>query len=759
MAPVKRIMPLLGVVVTVLLTAGCAASFNSRGLNLVAEANYSQVVKEFEPKDANLSGMPFEQLLYLCSSYAELKNYRKLFPCLDVAQAKVDRGDFIADTWNHSATPARMKNIAYLELGQYDDAIKAGEYSARVIEEKDLKGYDKIKTLENLGLAYALAGKSDKATAVAKELADMYMGYPNMLLKDDQNVALGKIYIALQRYQDAIDRLSYKFENSNTFLKTISGWDVFTNNKITFEFMKNKCLFEVGRLAEAKQGYDELLRYAYIRDRGEMYWNILYDRGRIAEKENDLPAAATFYEKAVDVIEEQRSTINTEASKIGFAGDKQAVYQRLIAVLYQTGQFEKAFVSVERSKSRALVDLLASKNDFAVKTGDGQQVRAILDSRDRSEAALLAMDKSLDKSGSRGIAVKAKGELQTSAPELSSLVTVTASSVAAIRTSLPDRETLLEYYYFGNEIYAFVISSDGLQCVKLNGDGLVADVEAFRQSLESAAATRYRELGQKLYQRLFKPLEGALKQKSLVIVPHGVLHYLPMNALFDGNGYLIDRYQIRLMPSASAITFLREKKADKNGGILAFGNPDLGDPRLDLAFAQKEAVAVAATRPNSKIFLRKDATEEVLRRYGNSFTYIHFATHGQFNPDAPLQSALLLAPNGQASGMMTVDKLYAMQLDVNLVTLSACETGLSKVANGDDLVGLTRGFLYAGSSSIVASLWKVDDLATSLLMTTFYQELRKTDKREALRTAQLKTRKKYPHPYYWASFQLTGALW
>ena len=97
-----------------------------------------------------------------------------------------------------------------------------------------------------------------------------------------------------------------------------------------------------------------------------------------------------------------------------------------------------------------------------------------------------------------------------------------------------------------------------------------------------------------------------------------------------------------------------------------------------------------------------------------------------------------------------------MKLDADLITLSACETGLSKIANGDDLVGLTRGFLYAGSSSIVASLWKVDDLATAQLMTRFYNEMDRADKREALRTAQLETKKKYPHPYYWASFQLIG---
>jgi CHAT domain-containing protein len=106
--------------------------------------------------------------------------------------------------------------------------------------------------------------------------------------------------------------------------------------------------------------------------------------------------------------------------------------------------------------------------------------------------------------------------------------------------------------------------------------------------------------------------------------------------------------------------------------------------------------------------------------------------------------------------MLTADKLYSLELNVDLVTLSACETGLSKIANGDDLVGLTRGFLYAGSASIVASLWQVDDLATSQLMSRFYRGLDKIDKREALRTAQLETRKTFGHPYYWASFQLTG---
>ena len=194
----------------------------------------------------------------------------------------------------------------------------------------------------------------------------------------------------------------------------------------------------------------------------------------------------------------------------------------------------------------------------------------------------------------------------------------------------------------------------------------------------------------------------------------------------------------------------------KAGDILAFGNPDLGDPKYNLFYAQNEAIAVSKTRPHSKVFLRKEATETALKKFGNGFNYIHFATHGEFDEDKPLNSAILLAMDAENDGKLTVDKLYSMKLDADLITLSACETGLGKIANGDDVVGLTRGFLYAGASSIVASLWKVDDLATSALMKGFYDALKKTNKREALRQAQLQNKKQYPHPYYWASFQLTG---
>jgi len=649
-----------------------------------------------------------------------------------------------------------MRAAAYVELGQYEEAIKAAEASYKIIMDKKLERYDRIQTLEILGMVYGLAGMKDKAEVTIGKLKGILSSGSLGSLEDHINIALARIFITLKKYQEAINVLSYKFEDSNTLVKAVTGWDVFMSQKISFEFMKNKSFFEVGRMTEAKEGYDTLLRYPYIGNQGEIYWNILFDRGRIAEKEGHLKGAIDFYRKAVDVVEQQRASINTEASKIGFVGDKQALYHNLIRALCQDNENEKAFEYVERAKSRSLVDLLASKKDFAVKGGNQREIMDVLARNDLAEAEAIIQDASRDRNQTRSIQIKSREELQNKAPELASLVTVTSPSIADLKSLIPNEEALIEYYYRDKEMYAFVLSAGALHLFKLDSQDLPEDIQQFRKLIETPDSNQFMDISKKLYQRLFRPLESVVGKGAIIIVPHGALHYLPMNALYDGNGYLIDRYRIRLMPSASAIKYLRKSKAEKSGGILIFGNPDLGDPQGNLEYAQREATDIAHIRPNSRVLLRKEATEGALRQYSNSYSYLHFATHGQFNVQAPLKSALLLAPDSQHNGMLTVDKLYSLNLNADLVTLSACETGMSKIATGDEMVGLTRGFFYAGSSSVVASLWKVDDLATAYLMTRFYKELDLKDKRDALRIAQLETKRRYPHPYYWASFQLTG---
>ncbi len=755
------------VLLILIVLLGCA----SEREQLIYSANYAEVQKRVEAEIRQTGRADSAKLRPLCDAYAALKRYDRLFECCDRLEANIRKGDkygvslddtagsmpFFGDApremyarmphvyWDISSWPSLLRSQAYLELGQYRKAIEEAKKVYVMVPMTDMERIVQMRVCSILGLAYALEGDRENTYKVAARLDKLRL--PSVL-KIDQNIALARIYLGLGDFPRALDAIQRE------------GSTYYAFQEFHQQFMLNKCLLETGRVADAKRGYDVLLKIPQMKDSGELYWIILFDRGRIAEKEGDVNSAVTFYRQAVDVIEQARASIHTDANKIGFVGDKQAVYHHMIAALCKNGQYEKAFEYVERAKARALVDVLATKKDFAIKRGNEQEIRTALAMNDSAEYEAILQDKSIDKSKTRSIQVKTREDLQKQAPELASLVAVTSPSVADLQSLISGEESLVEYYYRDKDMYAFILSDGGLQTIKLNSDGLMENIQAFRKLVETpganAATGAFTGVSEQLYKRLFQPLERSLRKRNLVLVSHGALHYLPFYALHDGTGYLIDRYSIRMMPSASAMKYLGVKKTARAGGVLIFGNPDLGDPKQDLEYAQKEANEVARIVPNSKVFVRKEATEEALRRNCKDFNYIHFATHGQFNPEAPLKSALFLAPDAGHSGLLTVDKLYSLNLDADLVTLSACETGLSKVANGDDLVGLTRGFFYAGSSSIVASLWKVDDLATSQLMTSFYLELRKTNKQEALRKSQLETKKKYPHPYYWASFQLMG---
>ena len=762
----------------------------------MATSRYEELEKIGERETEGLKDIPSPKLMPLCMAYAKLKRYNKLFPCLDRLEDNIRKGDKRSMDFDEftkrnpvmagmtmmgfgissgregyegdiSTLPFLVRAEAYIGLARYPDAVEqAKKAEANISTQWKQERWARIMSTSMRGLAYALGGDRENALKAATELENISTVYPYTLLSGDKAAGLAKIHLALKDYSKALEAIEQgKDTLFGSFAKGVADIIVIGETKgegmwvwqdLPREFVHNKVLFEVGRINEAKAGYDKLLGIPQTKDNGDLYWVILFDRGRIAEKDGNRAQAVELYRKAVDVIEGQRATLNTEASKIGFVGDKQAVYQHLVAALLAENRNAEAFEFVERAKSRALVDMLAAKQDFAIHTVNAQQVRTLLAqvNTTESEARIQGGDAAI--AGKRSLAVKLKHDLQTQAPELSSLVNVTYASAKDIQAKLPADEVLVEYYYDDKKVYAFVITRERLQVVWLEGGNLAQDVKAFREALDSPKDSRHLALSQKLHRQLFQPLEATITKQHVLIVAHGALHYLPFNALHDGREYVIDRYRLRQLPSASIMPYLRGTRAGKAGTLLAFGNPDLGDKRYDLAHAQTEAQAITRVVPGARALVRRDATETAFKQQGGNYAYVHFASHGEFNADAPLNSALLLAKDKTNDGTLTVGELYSMRLNADLVTLSACETGLGKIANGDDVVGLTRGFLYAGSRSIVASLWKVDDEATAYLMTRFYSALKGTSKREALRLAQIETRKKYPHPYYWAAFQLTG---
>jgi CHAT domain-containing protein len=311
-------------------------------------------------------------------------------------------------------------------------------------------------------------------------------------------------------------------------------------------------------------------------------------------------------------------------------------------------------------------------------------------------------------------------------------------------------ETLLEYVQAGKAWYAFVVTREDLRVVALDGAGLEERVARARAAFASPGSA-WEEPSEALSRQIYAPVAGLVRGRALTIVPQGPLHYVPFAALASSGRLLVEDHDLRVLPSASVLTLLKPGKAVSRSLIL--GNPALGDASLDLAFAQEEAKAVSRILPDSTLLLREAATAEAVKASGSRFDLLHFAAHGLFDPDHPLDSAIFLSGK---DGRLRVADLYSLSLDTDLVTLSACESALSTISKGDDMVGFTRGLLFAGSRSILSSLWKVDDEATRDLMVRFYTGLSGQGKAAALCQAQLSVRAARPHPFYWAGWILTG---
>lgn len=769
----RRHVFLLWVLCGVLLYGGESHALSgNEQIALAGAGKYEELAERMEA-DSGKEPMKTADWHALCFAYSKIKRYNKLLPCLDRLEESAKGRDKRTRLFGlDDVTPAlhTLRGDAYLELGQYPQAIaEANKTLAWYKREKsDFKDVE-INSLAVISLASTLSGDRLNGEKAAQQIEQVSTAWP--LYSDyatAKSMALARVYLALGNHEkthaaitgDKAFGIRAFLDDlvSGAFLTGRSNW---VWQELPRGFMLNKALFGMGRLEEAKAGYDQLMQVPQLKENGEIYWLMLSDRGQIAEGENALAEATAHYAKAIDVIENQRASINTEANKIGFVGDKQAVYGRIVSALYRSGRQAEALEYIERSKARALVDLLAARQDFAAPPAVSEESRKLLASytaADVDARAQVPVDAGGAESRQRNLVVKktAAEKLQSVAPELASLVTVTSMQLQQLQALIPPDEAVLQYYYQGKEFYAFVLSGSGLQSVKLDNTGLEDEIRQFRDAIERREE-RAQALGQSLYNRLLRPLEKALTQKNLLIVPHGILHYLPFSALHDGKAYFIDRYAARSLPSASVLKFLKPRPHGGNDALLVLGNPDLGDPRLDLPNAQIEAEDIARRAAKANLLVRARASESIFKQVAMDFPTIHVASHGEFESGTPLNSALLLAKDGANDGNLTVGELYSLRLNANLVTLSACETGLGKIASGDDVVGLTRGFLYAGASSVVASLWKVDDLATSELMTYFYANLKTANKRDALRQAQLETKKKFPHPYFWAAFYLTGS--
>jgi len=394
-----------------------------------------------------------------------------------------------------------------------------------------------------------------------------------------------------------------------------------------------------------------------------------------------------------------------------------------------------------------------------------------------------------------------------------------------------EKDTLLLEYLLGDErSLLWAVTQDGMQRYELPaGEELTHKIEQYLPTLRAPLygkeeIERHRELGRGLYQTLVQPAATQLQGKSkLIIVPDGNLYYLPFETLiaddagstdekskeppaFQSVPYLVKDYTVTYTPSASVLVTLEktrkthsQKETPSQAPLLAFGDPlyeatpeprtvalnvrgayeERGGGFQRLEYSAKEVEKIAGvygiSLPSDAVNLREKATEKYLRETDlTRYRVLHFATHAILSDEVKwiTQPALVLSLAGTDDtydGFLQMGEIFNLRLEADLVVLSACETGKGKLHRGEGIVGLTRAFMYAGTPSVVASLWKVNDQSTSLFMEFFYRNLKEgQSKAEALRQAKkqlmqtrvwsdaLRKEQSLAAPYFWAPFILIG---
>lgn len=791
-------------VLSLTLLAGCTTPMQKFAL----KNQYPQSVQHFE-QTTSVAAAPLEDLYYYCISLYEIRDFGKFQTCREALDSRSRGVDSIGRTSRDAMLAELLAFHArnQIDLGtDLDDVQKDVDAALTQLSQAYSSFHNQYKipvihVYETAGILAALKGDRAKALAYIEKIEGV-TSMAAFQLRPIKNAAIAGIYFIMKDYTNARKAIeeyvgspflafATAMEVALVFPMLVHYADVGTDTSLTAwvdrgntlsDFRIAKILFEMGEFEPARQKYEALLQKKIVQHFESVLWVILADLAAIYQREGKIEKSIEFLKRAIEIIERHRRTIATEAGRIGFVGDKQSVYAQLVRLLFMQGRIGEAFEVVERAKARAFVDLLASKRSFSGGRETPEKTAALLRELDaaemRSAASLYRADWESAAESGRTAVIMAKDAIVKNAPGIASLVTVPPMPLAEMQKALSSGETLIEYYYHGQDLYLFAVSRDGVKGKIVPFAGLDQKVMRFRkQIVESVKSDRgagwkpgswtdapaaFRpmlESGAELYRAVVEPIESAVTGDRLTIVPHGVLHYVPFGGLPAKENFLIDRYQIRVLPSASVMKHLQGGNTAPTGDLIAFGNPDLNDPKMNLRFAQEEAREIAQDRTNAKVLLRKEASKAAVRKYAQQFRIVHFATHGVFRPDKPLQSGLLLAPDGDSDGLLTAGEFYDLRLNAGLVTLSACETGLGTIGNGDDVVGLSRGLLYAGARSVVASLWVVDDRATALLMKEFYRALGSDgDRTTALRFAQRKIKDQYnPHPFFWAAFEVIGS--
>lgn len=494
----------------------------------------------------------------------------------------------------------------------------------------------------------------------------------------------------------------------------------------------------------------------------------------------------------IKILDTLKPTFRSKADQLFLIEDAFPLYESGLEAAYQLyasssddSYIDLAFRYSEKSKSVLLLEALleAKATQFANIPND------LLERESELKSEITYLEKQIknsetDKSNLKDVLFSLKEEyrqlvrkLETDYKSYYNLkYNATTVSLEEAQKSLTKNHLLISYFYGNKAIYAIALNGSEKKMFRLPIDAdLESNIKKVYQML-SDPKSDVMALGSatyKIYELLLKPILNFGDHKKLIIIPDGLLNYLPfavLNTNPGGIGYLAENYAISYVNSATLLSELEERQP-KEQTILAFApsfdgtvsvsNPDRGK-LLPLPNNKKEVEQILRSF-HGRAYVDGDASLHNFKSQLSSFGMVHLATHAIFDDAAPEYSYLAFAQHGNAvEDLLYVADLYNLRLDADLVTLSACESGIGDLKRGEGFLSLARGFFYSGAASIASTLWKINDASTTKLMTSFYKNLSKGESKDiALQNAQIAFLQNnrdnaLSHPYYWSAFVISG---
>ena len=747
---------------------------NNLGIVLVAQYKFAEVASLYEralaraksDHDENAIAMLECNLGYLalCQGHFDealdyLERSRRRYTELGMRHESMIADQEIAD--------------AYLELNL---APEAAAIYARVIPlfaELGMRA-EQARALTYHGRALLLQGQLPAARGRLTEAGILYQALDNPV-----GEATIQLYLAeaafLERDFPAVDALALSAETAFT---AVNAW----GRLLQARWLRGEAAYHQGQYTTARRLLDETLQAARDRLTPQIAHRCLTTLGRLAGSNGDAANAERYFKEAVTLIEQMRAPLPAEAFRIAFLSDKLTPYRELVRLCLADGtptRIAEALGYVEQARARALLDLLgdlppvpsAPADPFSAEiTARIETLREELnwfysqinrpDSPDalRGATALAALQEQVQTREAAMVDLLLQRGQQ---PHIGS-TTEPTFDLQQLRAHLGSESILVEYFTVDEALLAFVVTDQLLTVIDLHcrEEDVQATLQQFHFQLgalrydrarmdrhQAALTARANHHLAHLYDLLLQPIAPYWGTRRLVVAPLRSLHYVPFHALYDGAHYVMATREICYTPSAAVLHHCLQRPTAPLQQALLFGVPDRAAPRI-----QDEITNLTPLFPATQVLLHGEATRAALTAHAPTADLLHLACHGRFRNDNPLFSALQLS-----DGWLTVHDAAQLNLHCNLVTLSACETGLNAAAPGDEILGLTRGFLLAGAPALLMSLWTVDDSATATFMQIFYTELQTgVGTAAALRHAQLQLLATHPHPFFWAPFILVG---